>query len=145
MSILNGNVEFVIFKCWRIFDVILRRTSVILDHMQKRKIMEVNRKSTLNRFSLGLGWDQVALKSQVSFSRIFLAVLVFLKFSVVFLEIFLSCSMIMILPWLLKSWSCLLKCLEAGIASGVLTSFLLLLSLVLSGVSDLPTYWMLQI
>ena len=36
----------------------------------------------------------------------------------------LSCSMIMIFPWLLKSWSCLLKCLQTGIGLGFLTSFL---------------------
>ena len=58
--------------------------------------------------------------------------------------IFLSCSMIMIFPWLLKSWSCLLKCLQAGITLGFLASFLWLLSLMLNGVSDWPTYWMLQ-
>ena len=65
--------------------------------------------------------------------------------SVDVVRMFLSCSMIMIFPWLLKSWSCLLKCLQAGIALGFLTSFLWLLSLMLNGVSDLPTYWMLQI
>ena len=65
--------------------------------------------------------------------------------SVDVMQMFLSCSMIMIFPWLLKSWSCLLKCLQAGIALGFLTSFLWLLSLMLNGVSDLPTYWMLQI
>ena len=58
---------------------------------------------------------------------------------------FFSCSMIIIFSWLLKSWSCLLKCLQAGIALEFLTSFLWLLSLMLNGVSDLPTYWMLQI
>ena len=42
VAVLKGYVEFVIYRCWRIFDVILRLTSVILDHMQKRKIMEVN-------------------------------------------------------------------------------------------------------
>ena len=56
----------------------------------------------------------------------------------------LSSSVIMIFPWLLKSWSCLLKCLQAVIALGFLTSFLWLLSLMLNGVSDLLTYWMLQ-
>ena len=45
VAVLKGYVEFVIYKCRRIFDVVLRLTSVILDHMQKRKIMEVNRKS----------------------------------------------------------------------------------------------------
>ena len=65
--------------------------------------------------------------------------------SVDVVRMFLSCSMIMIFPWLLKSWSCLLKCLQAGIALGFLTSFLWLLSLMLNGVSDLPSYWMLQI
>ena len=45
VAVLKGCVEFVIYKCRRIFDVVLRLTSVILDHMQKRKIMEVNRKS----------------------------------------------------------------------------------------------------
>ena len=65
--------------------------------------------------------------------------------SVDVVRMFLSCSMIMIFPWLLKSWSCLLKCLQAGIALRFLTSFLWLLSLMLNGVSDLPTYWMLQI
>ena len=42
VAVLKGYVEFVICRCWRIFDVILRLTSVILDNMQKRKIMEVN-------------------------------------------------------------------------------------------------------
>ena len=55
----------------RIFDVILQLTSLILDYMEKRKIIKVNGK-------LGLGSDQVALKSQVSSARSFLAVLVFL-------------------------------------------------------------------
>ena len=64
--VLKGYVEFEIYKCWMIFDVILRLTSVILDHMQKRKIMEVNGKSAWNGFNLGLGSDQVKLKSQVS-------------------------------------------------------------------------------
>ena len=45
VAVLKGYVEFVIYKCRRIFDVVLRLTSVILDHMQKPKIMEVNRKS----------------------------------------------------------------------------------------------------
>ena len=57
---------------------------------------------------------------------------------------FLGCSMTMIFPWLLKSWSCLLKCLEAGIALEFLTYFLWLLSLILNGVPDLQAYWMLQ-
>ena len=56
-------------------------TSVILDHMQKRKVMEVSGKSALNGFNLGLGSDQVALKSQVSLSTNFLTVLVFLLMS----------------------------------------------------------------
>ena len=60
-------------------------------------------------------------------------------------RIYFRCSMIMIFPCLLKSWSYLLKCLQAGTALGFLTSFLLLLSLMLNGVSDMPTYWMLQI
>ena len=55
------------------------------------------------------------------------------------LPVFFS-SMIMIFPCLLKSWSCLLKSLQAGIALGFLTSFLWLLSLMLNGVSDLPAY-----
>ena len=42
VAVLKGYVEFVIYKCWRIFDVILQLTSVILDHMEKRKIMEAN-------------------------------------------------------------------------------------------------------
>ena len=146
VAILKGYVEFVIYKCWRIFDVILRLTSVILDHMQKRKIMEVNGKPAWNGFNLGLVSDQVTLKSQVSLSRSFIAVLVFpFNVSVDVVRMFLSCSMIMIFPWLLKSWSCLLKCLQTGIALGFLTSFLWLLSLMLNGVSYLPTYWMLQI
>ena len=68
-----------------------------------------------------------------------------LNVSVDVVWMFLSCSMMMIFPWLLNSWSCLLKCLQVGIALGFLISFLWLLSLMLNGVSDLPTYWMLQI
>ena len=77
MAVLMGYVKFVIYKCWRIFDVILQPMSIILDHVQKQTIMEVNGKSTWNGFNLGLGSNQVALKSQVSLSRSF-AVLVFL-------------------------------------------------------------------
>ena len=145
VTVLKGYVKYVIYKCWRIFDVILWLTSVILDHIQKQKIMEVSRKSAWNWFNLGLGSGKVALKSQVSLSRNFLTVLVFLLMSQYdVMRMFLSCSM-MIFSWLLKSWSCLLKCLQAGIALEFLTSFLWLLSLMLNGVSDLPTYWMLQI
>ena len=94
VAILKGYVEFVIYKCWRIFDVILRLTSVILDHMQKRKTMEVNRKSAWNGFSLGLGSDQVALKSQVLLSRSFAAALVFLLMSQLML-----CEWFLIVLW----------------------------------------------
>ena len=45
VAVLKGYVEFVIYKCCRIFDVILRLTLVILDHMQKGKIMGLNKKS----------------------------------------------------------------------------------------------------
>ena len=52
-----------------IIHVILRLMSVILDHMQKQKVMEVNEKSAWNGFNLGIGSDQVVLMSQVSLSR----------------------------------------------------------------------------
>ena len=94
VAVLKGYVEFVIYKCWRILDVILRLTSVILDHMQKRKTMEVNRKSAWNGFSLGLGSDQVALKSQVLLSRNFAATLVFLLMSQLML-----CEWFLIVLW----------------------------------------------
>ena len=94
VAVLKGYVEFVIYKCWRILDVILRLTSVILDHMQKRKTMEVNRKSAWNGFSLGLGSDQVALKSQVLLSRSFAAALVFLLMSQLML-----CEWFLIVLW----------------------------------------------
>ena len=42
VAVLMGYVEFVIYKCWRIFDVILWLMPAILDHTQKRKIMGVN-------------------------------------------------------------------------------------------------------
>ena len=42
MAVFKGYVQFKIYKCWRIFDVILRLTWVILDHMQKQKVMAVN-------------------------------------------------------------------------------------------------------
>ena len=61
--VLKGYVEFLIYKCWKIFEVILRLASVILDHMQKRKIMEMNGKSAWSGFNLGFDSDQVALKS----------------------------------------------------------------------------------
>ena len=60
-------------------------------------------------------------------------------------RMFLSYPMILIFPWLLNSWTCLLKCLQGGIALRFLTSFLWSLRLMLNGVSDFPTYWMLQI
>ena len=75
--------------------IILRLTSVILDHMQKRRKMEVNRKSAWNGINLGLASDQGELKSQVSSSRNFLAVLVF-NVSVDVVRMFLSCSVIMV-------------------------------------------------
>ena len=59
-AVLKGSVEFVIYRCWRILP------SVILDHTQKLKIMEVNGKSAQNGFNLGLGSDHVEPKSQVS-------------------------------------------------------------------------------
>ena len=72
---------------------------------------------------LGLGSDHVVWKSQVLWSRSFFTVLVFLLMSQLMLCMFLSCSMIMNFPWLLKPWSCFLKCLQAGIALGFLTPF----------------------
>ena len=45
----------------------------------------------------------------------------------------------------LKSWLCLLKCLQAGNALGFLIFCLWLLSLLLNGASDLPTYWIFKI
>ena len=64
--------------------------------MQKRKIMEVNGNSALNGFNLALVSDQVALKSQVSLSRNFLTVLVSFSVSVDDMQMFFSCSMIVI-------------------------------------------------
>ena len=113
MAVLKVYVELVIFKCWT---VIWRLTSIILYYMQKQKMMEVNGKSTWNGFNLGLGSDQVALKSQISLSRNFLIVLVIsFNVSVDAVRMFLSCSMIMIFLWLSKAWPCLLKCLQVGI------------------------------
>ena len=57
VAFLKGYVEFVICKCWGIFDVSYFRPYA------ERKIMEVNGKSAWNGFNLGLGSDQVALKS----------------------------------------------------------------------------------
>ena len=94
VAVLKGYVEFVIYKCWRIFDVILRLKSVTLDHMQKRKIMEASGKFALNGFNLGLGSDQVALRSQVSLSRNFIAVLVFLLMSQL-----MSCECFLVVLW----------------------------------------------
>ena len=94
VAVLKGYVEFVTYKCWRVFDVILRLTSVILYHMQKRKIMEVNGKSAWNGFNLFLDSDQVMLKSQVSLSRSFLAVLVFLLMSQL-----MSCECFLVVLW----------------------------------------------
>ena len=65
--------------------------------------------------------------------------------SVDFVLMFLKFSIIMNFHWLLKSWSYLLKCLQAGIALGFLKSFLGLLSLMLNDVSELPTYGTLQL
>ena len=64
------------WKC-RIWDLpvlkeiwhLLRLTSIILDHMQKWRIMVVNGKYAQHGFNLDLGSDHVALKSQVSLSR----------------------------------------------------------------------------
>ena len=47
--------------------------------------------------------------------------------------------------WLLKSWSCLYKCLQGGIALEFLISFMWLLSPMLTCVSDLPIFWIFQI
>ena len=109
MAVLKGYIEFVIYKCWRIFDIILWLTSAIFDHMQKRKLMQVKGKSAWKGFNIGLDSDHVTLKSQVSLSKSFLSVLsLYFNTSVAAVRIFLSCSM-MFFPWLLKSWSCLLK------------------------------------
>ena len=35
VAVIKGYVDFVIYKCCKIFHVILQLTSVILDHMQK--------------------------------------------------------------------------------------------------------------
>ena len=72
------------------------RDDHILDHMIK--IMEVNRKSAWNGSSLGLGSYQVALKSQVSLSRNFLAVLVFVLMSQL-----MSCKCFLVVLWQLFS------------------------------------------
>ena len=126
----NNFPNWFICKYWRIYGAILRLTSVILNHIEKRKIIEMNGKSSWNGFSLGLRSDQVALKSQVSLSRSFLAVFSFsFNVSADIVRMFLSYSMIIVFPWLLKSWSCLLKCLQAGIELRFLTAFLWLLSL----------------
>ena len=55
-----------------------------------------------------------------------------LSFSVSFIvvRVFLTNSMIMNFPWLLKSWCCLLKYSQTGIALEFLTSCLWLLSLI---------------
>ena len=58
----------------------LTEVSYFIPYAEK-KIIEVNEKSACNGFRLGLGSDQVALKSQVSLSRSFLAALVFLLMS----------------------------------------------------------------
>ena len=70
-------------------------------------------------------WSFIIQKFYGSFSPSF-------NVSVDTVQMFLSCSMVMIFLWFLKSWSCLLKCLQAGIALGFLTSFLWLLSLMLN-------------
>ena len=75
--VLKGYVDIVIYKCWRIFDVILGLTSVMLYEMLKLKTMEANEKSASN----DLGSVQVALRHQVLLSWSFLAVLVFLLMS----------------------------------------------------------------
>ena len=126
----NNFPNWFICNYWRIYGAILRLTSVILNHIEKRKIIEMNGKSSWNGFNLGLRSDQVALKSQVSLSRSFLAVFSFsFNVSADIVRMFLSYSMIIVFPWLLKSWSCLLKCLQVGIELRVLTAFLWLLSL----------------
>ena len=56
-------------------------------------------------------------------------------------RMFLSCFMTMNFLWLLNSWLCLLKCLQAVIALVFLTSFLWLLSQLLNDVVDLPTWF----
>ena len=75
MAVLKGYAEFVIYKCGRIFGVSYFRPYA------KTKSNGGERKSALNGFNLGLGSDQMVLKSQVSLSRSFLALLVFLLMS----------------------------------------------------------------
>ena len=77
VAVLKGYVDIVIYKCWRIFDVILGLTSVMLYEMLKLKTMEASEKSASN----DLGSVQVALRHQVLLSWSFLAVLVFLLMS----------------------------------------------------------------
>ena len=89
VAILKGYVKFVIYTNAEGY-----LTLVILDYMQKRQIMEVNGKSAWNGFNLGLGSDQVALKSQASLSRNFLAVSVVLLMSQL-----MSCKCFLVVQW----------------------------------------------
>ena len=55
--------------------------TVILDCMQKQRVTAVNEKSVQYGFNLVLGSDHVVLKSEISLSRSFFAVLVVLLMS----------------------------------------------------------------
>ena len=55
--------------------------TVILDCMQKQRVIAVNEKSVQYGFNLVLGSDHVVLKSEISLSRSFFSVLVVLLMS----------------------------------------------------------------
>ena len=136
----------MIYKCWRIFGVILRLMSVIF-----RPYAET--KNNGGEWKVCMKWIQFRSWFKLSVAKV--SSFIIQKFSRYFSLSFnvsvdiarmsLSYSIILIFPWLLNSWSRLLKCLQGGIALGFLTSLLWFLSLMLNGVSDFPTYWMLQI
>ena len=66
-----------------------------------------------------------------------------LRVSLLTFDTFVNCFIRVNVACFMKLWPWFLKWLYARIAFGLLTSFLLLFSLKLNGVSDFPMYWIL--
>ena len=120
----------MIYKCWRTFEhhfttdaSYMRRYAETKNNGSKEKVC-ITSLHFMSRFRpCGAKVSSFIIQKFSScFSLSF-------NVSVIAVRVFLTNSMIMNFPWLLKSW-CLLKCSQTGIALEFLTSCLWLLSLI---------------
>ena len=119
----------MIYEYRKIYDVTLQSTPLILDHIPKWKKWRWM-ESLHNMASIWFSVQIIRSKvSSFTIQKFFCYFSLSFDFSVDVVVTFLSCS-----SSLLKSWSCLLKCLQDIMALGFFISFLWLLSLMLNGV-----------